>query len=242
MKVSSLVANSGTKALALFLAFVAWFVVSAPRRERLFERAFAVPLALVGVPRDLVITTPVQDNINVRLRGRSSALRSLSSQNLEATVDLSASQPGDFILTVRPQALNVPAGIDVVSIDPTRVKFRLERLRQKIVPIRAFLVGEPSSGFTAGDPTINPAEALVSGPASQIRNVTEVATERVIMAGRSATFVQNVGLVGDSPLVRVVEPLTAQVTVPMLATSPAVGDPEKASAAPNAKATERKER
>jgi YbbR domain-containing protein len=242
MKLRSIVAHSGTKLLALLLAFVAWFIVSAPRRERLFERAFAVPLALVGVPRDLVITTPVPDNINVRLRGRSSALRSLSSQNLEATVDLSTSQPGDFILTVRPQALNVPPGIDVVSIDPTRVKFRLERLRQKIVPIRAFLVGAPSPGYTAGDPTINPSEALVSGPASQIRNVTEVATERVIMAGRSATFVQNVGLVADSPLVRVVEPLTAQVTVPMLTGPTAGGELENSATPPGPKASDRKER
>jgi YbbR domain-containing protein len=242
MRISSLFDHAGTKLLALFLAFVAWFVVSAPRRERLFERAFAVPLALVGVPRDLVITTPVADNINVRLRGRSSALRSLSSQNLEATVDMSASQPGDFILTVRPQALNVPAGIDVVSIDPGRVKFRLERLRQKVVPIRAFLVGAPNPGLTAGDPTIEPPEALVSGPASQIRNVSEVATERVIMTGRSATFVQNVGLVADSPLVRVVEPLTAQVTVPMASAPSAGAESESSAASPAAKTGDRKER
>jgi YbbR domain-containing protein len=242
MSLRSILDHSGTKLLALFLAVVIWFVVSAPRRERLFERAFAVPLALVGVPRDLVITTPVQDNINVRLRGRSSALRSLSSQNLEATIDLSASQPGDFILTVRPQALNVPSGIDVVSIDPTRIKFRLERLRQKVVPIRAFLVGAPSPGYTAGDPAVTPAEALISGPASQIRNVTEVATERVIMTGRSAAFVQNVGLVADSPLVRIIEPLSAQVSVPMVAASSTAIEPEQSETLPAGKASDRKDR
>ena len=83
----------------------------------------------------------------------------------------------------------------------------------------------------------------MSGPASQIRNVTEVATERVIMAGRSATFVQNVGLVADSPLVRVVEPLTAQVTVPMITGPPTVVEPEKSATPPvaNANANDRKE-
>ena len=57
-----------------------WFVVSAPRRESVSERAFAVPLSLVGMPRDLAITTPVPDTVSVRLRGRNSDLRALSSQ------------------------------------------------------------------------------------------------------------------------------------------------------------------
>jgi hypothetical protein len=37
------------------------------------------------------------------------------------------------------------------------------------------------------------------------------------MTGRTATFVQNVAVVTDSPLVRVISPLTTQVTVPVLA-------------------------
>ncbi|HWS73495.1 MAG TPA: hypothetical protein VN605_15395, partial [Thermoanaerobaculia bacterium] len=70
----------GLKALALFLAFLVWFIVSEPRRERVSERAFAAPLSLIGMPRDLVITTPVPDSVSVRLRGRSSEVRSMSSQ------------------------------------------------------------------------------------------------------------------------------------------------------------------
>lgn len=204
------------KALALFLAFVVWFVVSAPRRERIAERAFAAPLSLVGMHRDLVITTPVPDTVSVRLRGRASEVRSLSSSNLEVTVDLSwASQGGDVTITLRPQAINVPPDIDVVSISPTQVKFRVEQLRQKIVPIRPFLVGVPPKGYQAGEPTLVPDHALVSGPSSLIQKISEVATERIIMTGRTDTFVQNVAPVSDSSLVRVVEPLSTQVTVPV---------------------------
>ena len=87
--------NWPLKVLSLFLAITVWFVVSAPRRESVSERAFAVPLSLVGMPRDLVITTSVPDNVSVRLRGRVSDLRSLSSQNLEVPIDLRAAVPGD---------------------------------------------------------------------------------------------------------------------------------------------------
>jgi len=153
----------------------------------------------------------------VRLRGRLTSLRSLSSQNLEVTVDLSGSQAGEVTITLRPQAINVPPEIEVVAIEPNKIKFRVEPLRQRAVPIRPFLVGEPPAGYLPGDPTLNPSEALVSGPASQVRNLSEVATERIIMTGRTDTFTQNVAVVSDSPLVRVIDPLTVQVTVPVLA-------------------------
>lgn len=211
------VSNLGLKLLSLFLAFVVWFVVSAPRRESVSERAFAAPLSLVGMPRELVITTPVPDTVNVRLRGRSSDLRALSSQNLEVTLDLRWVQPGEAQVTLRPQAINVPPNVEVVSVDPNKVHFRVEQLRQRAVPIRPFLVGQPPGGFVAGDPAVAPDQALVSGPASQVRNVSEVATERIIMTGRTDTFTQNVAVVSDSPLVRVIDPLTVQVTVPVLA-------------------------
>ena len=241
MTFRAIFSNLPTKGLALFLAVVAWFVVSAPRRERLFERAYAVPLAIVGVSRDLIITTAVQDNVSVRLRGRSSVLRSLSSQNLEATVDLSGMQPGDVTVTIRPQALNLPPGVDVVSIEPQRLRFRLERLRQKVVPIRAFLVGVPPPGYTPGDPTVQPAGALVSGPASQIRTISEVATERIIMTGRTATFTQNVAVVSDTPLVRVIDPLTTQVTVPLLTdVAPPTSTTTEPAAASSGEASRRK--
>jgi YbbR domain-containing protein len=204
-------------AVSLFLAFVVWFVVSAPRRGPVSERAFAAPLSIVSLPRDAIITTPVPENINVRLRGRVSDLHSLSSQNLEVTVDLSFVKAGEATITIRPQAINVPNNIEVVSIDPNKLRFRVEQVRQRVVPVRPFLAGDPPSGYVAGEADAQPHEALVSGPSSQIRKLTEVATERIIMTGRTETFMQNVAVVSDSPLIHVVEPLTVQVTVPVLA-------------------------
>ncbi|MDP9361587.1 MAG: YbbR-like domain-containing protein, partial [Acidobacteriota bacterium] len=123
--------------------------------------------------------------------------------------------PGDAVITLSPQAMSVPPQIDVVSMEPTKLRFHVEALRQTVVPIRAFLIGLPPPGYVAGDPTLVPDHALVSGPASQVRNVTEVATERIIMTGRTGTFVQNVAVVSDSSLIRIIDPLATQATVPV---------------------------
>jgi YbbR domain-containing protein len=209
--------NLWLRLFSLLLAFVVWFVVSAPRREPVSERAFAAPLSLVRMPRDLVITTPVPDTVTVRLRGRLSDLRSLSSQNMEVTLDLSWVTPGEAVITLARQAIAVPPEIDVVTMEPSKVRFRVEQLRQKAVSIRPFLVGQPPAGYIAGDPTASPDHALVSGPASLVRNLSEVATERIIMTGRTETFVQNVAVVTESSLVRVIDPDATQVTVPVTA-------------------------
>ena len=91
--------NLWLKALSLFLAVTVWFVVSAPRREAVSERAYAVQVSLARMPRDLVITKQAADTVSVRLRGRTSDLRSLSSQNLEVTLDLHWLQAGEAQVT-----------------------------------------------------------------------------------------------------------------------------------------------
>lgn len=210
--------NLGLKVAALFLAVVVWFVVSTPRRERVFERAFNAPLSLVGMPRGFIMTTPVPDSVTVRLRGRRSELARLSSQILEVPVDLSwVQQAGEASITLRPQLLNVPPEVEVVSIDPNKLRFRVELLRQRTVAIRPFLVGQVPPAYAVGEALVAPERALVSGPASQVMAMNEASTERINLTGRTATFQQNVAIVSDSPLVRVVAPLTTQVTVPILA-------------------------
>ena len=212
------VANLPLKIAALFLACVVWFVVSAPRRGRVRERIVTASLSLVGVPSDLMITTDIPSSVSVRVRGRVQELRALASQSLEASADLSQiNTPGEVEITIRSQHINVPEEIEVVSIQPNKIRFRIEQLKQRAVAIRPFLVGDPPGGYLVGEATASPDRALVSGPASQILKLDEVATERIIMTGRTATFVQNVAVVSDSPLVRVISPVTTQVTVPVLA-------------------------
>lgn len=210
--------NAGLRLIAILLACVVWFLVSAPRRERVRERLVTAPLSVVAMPNDLVITTEIPGQVAVRVRGRSSDLRALATMALDVPVDMSWLQtPGEIEITLRPQAINVPPEIEVVSIVPNKFRFRIEKLSQSAVRIRPFLVGDVPSGYNVGEPTANPELVLVSGPASQVLKLTEVATERIIMTGRTATFVQEVAIVSDSPLVRIVSPLTTQITVPVLA-------------------------
>ncbi|HEX6083946.1 MAG TPA: CdaR family protein [Thermoanaerobaculia bacterium] len=211
--------NLGLKLVSLLLACILWWYVSLPRREEVRERVVTASLALVGMPSYLVITTPdIPSSVAVRVRGRKTDLRGVASQTLEASADLSAiTTPGEVEITIRARHINVPDEIEVISIEPSKVRFRVEQLRQRAVPIRPFLDGGVPAGFIIGQATAEPPLALVSGPASQIMKLAEVTTERIIMTGRTETFVQSAGVIADSPLVRIISPLTTQITVPVLA-------------------------
>lgn len=221
--------NIGLKVISLLLAVVVWAVVSAPRSGRIVERALSASVSLVGMSGDFVIVTPttIPEKVSIRVRGRKPDLDALTSRTLEATVDLRwLQQSGEATITLRPHVFNVPQEVEVVSIEPSQFRFRVEELRQRAVAIRPALVGDVPDGYVVGELTVNPDRALVSGPASQILAMEEVGTERIIMTGRTATFVQNPAVVTDSPLVRVISPLTAQVTVTVSsAIGPELPDP-----------------
>lgn len=231
--------NLGLKVVSLLLAFVLWFIVSAPRRERVRERIVTAPVSVVGLSPEFLITTDIPGSVAVRVVGRQNDLRALAPTSLEVPVDMAwAQQPGEVEITLRPQVINVPPEIEVRSIDPNKIRFRIERLRQGTVPIRPFLVGSPPEGYLVGQATASPEVALVSGPASQIRQLSEVATERIIMTGRTGTFVQNVAVLSDSPLVRVISPLTTQVTVPVLAEVGPAAPPDSSESGQSESTTE----
>jgi YbbR domain-containing protein len=209
--------NIGLKLVSLLLACVVWVIVSAPRRESPQTSMVTASLSILAVPEHLIITTDIPGSVAVQVIGRRSDLRGLASQTLEATVDLTKAQAGDVVITLGPRSINVPEDIEVMKIVPNQIRFRIEQLRQRAVPIRPLLAGDPPDGYLVGEATVNPVDALVSGPASQILKLSEVTTERIIMTGRTATFVQNVAIVTDAPLVRILSPLNTQVTVPVLA-------------------------
>ena len=67
--------NFRYKALALGLAVLLWGVSHGTSS---IERGFDIPVALRGVPEDLVVTGQSTDAVNIRVKGSRAALRSLT--------------------------------------------------------------------------------------------------------------------------------------------------------------------
>ncbi|HTY42853.1 MAG TPA: CdaR family protein [Thermoanaerobaculia bacterium] len=197
--------NAGTKLLALAIAAATWYVLTGQRRERISERNYRVPLAIVNVPRGTMIVSPLPDAVDVRVRGAFTPMRALDPAKLEAVVDLADASPGEKRYPLGPGDINVPEGIEVIALTPSEVRLVLDAVAERILPISASLSGEPLAGASVEEVSVEPKNARILGPAKTLARLSSLPTQPVSIEGRDASFTETTTLVLPAPGVRVRE-------------------------------------
>ena len=122
-----LLRNLGLKLVSLALAILLWFTLSGQRRERVSERGYVIPLTVVNLSSDLAIASPIPDSVDIRLKGPFTAMRSADPSKMEAVMDLSGATPGEKIYKLSADDINVPKDLEVVGLNPSVVRLRLEK-------------------------------------------------------------------------------------------------------------------
>lgn len=138
------------KLLALLAAAVVWSRLG--QAEPLAERQFIRPLQVVGVSSDRVATSLPQ-SVEITVRGTTRRVESLAPDAVNAYMDLSEVEPGEFR---RPVEVRLPPEVELVSMVPAEVIGSLDLLGEKILPVQ---VWAPD-----GVPIYNPTQVSVAGP------------------------------------------------------------------------------
>lgn len=178
----------GLKLVALLITFTLWFGVtglSEPTTKRL-----RVPLNL-SVAADAQIVNSPQQDVEIEISGDKRTIDQIKSSDLTATVDLSAMDAGNWVVSLSPETTSVaplPARISVTDVAPGRIAVNLERVEEKEVDVSAETIGEPAAGFEVYATTILPPKVRVRGPASVIRELEGVRTDRISLAGKKEDF------------------------------------------------------
>ena len=203
----------GLRALALFAAILVWFFASVGKRERLSEKLIDAAVTY-NPPRGLILLDPVQ-TVKVRLRGPDRRIRNLVPYVVDVVVDLADSAPGTLDLHLGPENVLRPEEVEVVSVEPNTLRLRVDREGQRTLPVLPRIVGEPAAGASPLTPAVFPPTAVVAGPQSLISSLASVTTSPISLDGHALTFAQTVPVVAPDPLVRVLEPTTVTVQIPM---------------------------
>jgi YbbR domain-containing protein len=203
----------GLRLLALGIAIGIWFNASLQDRLVYSERLVEAGVSYNG-PRGVVIIHPVQ-NVNVRLRGSKKAIRQLNPVLVNVTVDLSQRQEGTALISLGPENVTAPDGLEVASIEPATIRVELDREVTQRLPVVAKLTGEPARGVTIEEPEIFPNQVLVTGPKSLVARFDHLSTVPVSLDGRSTTFEVSAPVVSPDPLIQIVQPSKVSVKVPM---------------------------
>ena len=239
--VFSLGQNWGIALLAVILAASLWvYVTDKNDTERTARVPGAVPIECVNVPSGKAVSSSCSDQkVVVRVRAPDSVFDDLTALDFAATADLSDVE-GD-VATVRVTVDPKEPRVDIVDVLPAEITINLEELTSSSVPVRTRLVGAPPRGFEIAAITLEPAEAVVSGPQSLVARVAAVEadldltgvrtnfSQTLLLAGRDdqGADIKNVTIDPESVRVSVelrqLEFSAPFIVVPSLAGSPAPG-------------------
>jgi YbbR domain-containing protein len=201
----------GLKIASIALAALLWVIVSG---EQIVERALRIPLEFTNLPAQLEIIGDALNVVDVRVRGSSGALSRIAAGELVAVLDLRTARSGPprlFHLTAGD--VRVPFGVEVVQVTPSSLSMTFEPSVSKTVPVIPEVDGEPAPGFVVSTITADPDRVVVVGPASAVEMMTEAITEPVSIRGATAVVIETATIGSPDPLVRLLEPQAARVTV-----------------------------
>jgi YbbR domain-containing protein len=182
---SWLLDNLGLKMLSLVLAAFLWLVVLS---EQKIETTLSLPLELKAIPRNLILVSDVPSALRIRLRGPKTLVQNLSPREVFLDEPSSGFVEGDNTLTLSPEAVNVPRGIEVVGVEPPRIRVVLEGVAEREVEVFARVEGAAGSGFTVQRVVVTPARVWVAGPKSAVGRLRRLPTTPVRLDGQNASF------------------------------------------------------
>lgn len=177
----------GLKLIALVVTLGLWFGVtglSTPTTKR-----FTVPLNLSIASNVQIVNSPLQE-IEIEVTGDKRKVEQINRAELAASVDLTDITSGDRVILLSPESVGVPLpqGIKLVEVAPTRIAVNLEAVEEKDLEVRAVTTGEPAAGYEVYTSSALPPSVRVRGPASIVRRLEYVETDRVDLSGRKEDF------------------------------------------------------
>ena len=176
------------KLVALVITFALWVGVtglSKPTQQRMS----GIPLTLRFSNNTEVTNSPIQE-VDIVISGDKRKIDQINKNDLIISLDLTDVQPGDRVIQLTPEnvSISLPTGIKLDEIQPRRIAVKLEPVEEKEVAVNAVTDGEVPDGLEIYSETITPQKIRVRGPASYIKSLTSVTTDKIDLTNKGADF------------------------------------------------------
>jgi YbbR domain-containing protein len=178
-----------TKLLALAITLALWVGVTG--LSEVGSDRYKVPLVLRLADNAEATNQPI-DQVEIRISGDKRRLEQIRESDLRVFVDLTSVPVGNQTLTLAPDTVSIPDlpnGIRLEDINPKKIVVRLEAIEEKEVAVRVETQGTVPQGMEVYAEAVAPAKIRVRGPASFLRTLTGVSTDKVDLADKNADFI-----------------------------------------------------
>lgn len=203
-----------TKLLALIAAATLWYFVTSQQRT---ERDISgIPCTIQMVPHDLVLLEHPHQKLSLRVRGFPNVIYKLNPETLTATIALPEKlSPGSQTVTIKPSMISVPAGVEIVDIQPPVLEVTLEKKVERTIPVHPDIRGILKDGYEMLTITTTPDTIKAVGAESSIAKLDYIFTEPLEITGKDKSYQQSVALAKNSQtrLIEFLDVKTVQVNV-----------------------------
>ncbi len=172
----------GSAVLSLLLAIAVWIVAL---REENPRDWFAEPIIVnrVGLPENISIFGELINQVRIEIRAPKSRWRDLTARDFTAWLDLSGLSAGEY--DVRVQVKPPGPDVQVLTVNPERVRVRIEARREKLVPVQVNIMDSPAFGYDWLTPVVSPTHVTAFGSTSQVEQVDVAAVDIYLRGARS---------------------------------------------------------
>ncbi|MEW6386803.1 MAG: CdaR family protein [Thermodesulfobacteriota bacterium] len=170
---ASLGRNKSLKFLSLLLALALWFAVGGEERT---ETTLNLPLEVINLSPEMVITSEVPSGLQVRVMGPRSLIRSLSQSRLVHTLNLAGAKGGEHSFPLGPNSFSFPRGVQVTRVQPNPLSLTLSPKLTRTLPIHPVLVGNLPKGYEVKSIKTRPEKVTVKGPAQELAGLKAIDT------------------------------------------------------------------
>ena len=191
MKERKLFDNLGLKIAAVLLSIALWFYVTSRGQS---EIPIDVPLGFVNIPVGLEIANTPVKTVSLYIKGQESVIRSIRPSDARVTLNLTNVKPGENILYITREDIDLPHVVTVTSINPLNVKIMTEKTLSKAVKVIPVVVGHVEKEFFVESISVEPQYMLIEGTRSVIKKINNLKTEPLDITGLTDTIIQDIKL------------------------------------------------
>lgn len=168
------------KVISLLLATVLWYYVGG---EETVDKNVSMPIEIINLPRDLVISNQFKKEIEVTVSGPRSLIQEMTNKKVTRQINLADAMPGTNVIENNNDSIQVPRGITVLRIQPASIILSLDKLIQKQFPVIPVTTGDAALGYSLKNLRMDPDAITITGPETILSQVDELLTRIIDING-----------------------------------------------------------
>lgn len=168
--------NLGYKLVALLLGLLLWFDVTSDETAVI---EYPVPLRIAVEGRDMIVISPVPEEVEVSFAGTGKELLRLDKETLSIHKAVEGGENDTTLVSLDPQDVQRPADLDVtpIAVTPGQVRVVTDRFIEKTVPLDPIGLPLADQGYQVLNVRVTPETVQVRGVTSEVRPIGSLALD-----------------------------------------------------------------